>query len=122
MQHDVTIRFEGLPVSDALREDILRHAHKLWQIAPQLQSCDVAVRHAEHRHQHGNRYEVHVHAVMRGATFEAGRTPAKDHSHEDAYVAVRDAFDAMQRRVSEHVRSVRDGAKRTAIVRDEDAA
>jgi len=34
MQNDVTIRFEGLPVSEALREDILRHAHKLWQIAP----------------------------------------------------------------------------------------
>ena len=122
MQHDVTIRFEGLPVSDALREDILRHTQKLWQIAPQLQSCDVAVRHAEHRHQHGNRYQVHVHAVMRCATFEAGRTPTKDHSHEDAYVAVRDAFDAMQRQVSEHVRSVRDGAKRASVARDEDAA
>ncbi|QGW64731.1 RNA polymerase subunit sigma-54 [Lysobacter soli] len=122
MQHDVTIRFEGLPVSDALREDILRHAHKLWQVAPQLQSCDVAVRHAEHRHQHGNRYLVHVHAVMPGATFEAGRTPTKDHSHEDAYVAVRDAFDAMQRQVSEHVRSGRDGGKRALLSRDEDAA
>ena len=121
MQHDVTIRFEGLPVSDALREDILRHAQKLWQVAPQLISCDVAVRHAEHRHQHGNRYLVHVHAMMRGATFEAGRTPTKDRSHEDAYVAVRDAFDAMQRQVSEHVRSVRDGAKRT-VARDEDDA
>jgi len=122
MQHDVTIRFEGLPVSEALREDILRHAHKLWQLAPQLQSCDVAVRKAEHRHQHGNRYVAHVHAVMRGATFEAGRTPTKDHSHEDAYVAVRDAFDAMQRQVSEHVRGVRDGAKRTSALRQEGAA
>jgi len=122
MQNDVTIRFEGLPVSEALREDILRHARKLWQIAPQLQSCDVAVRHAEHRHQHGNRYLVHVHAVMRGATFEAGRTPAKDHPHEDAYVAVRDAFDAMLRQVSEHVRGVRGGGARVSALLDEDAA
>jgi len=122
MQHDVTIRFEGLPVSDALRGDILRHTHKLWQVAPQLQSCDVAVRRAEHRHQHGNRYLVHVHAVMRGATFEAGRTSVKDHSHEDAYVAVRDAFDAMQRQVSEHVRGMREAGKRPSLMRDEDAA
>jgi len=120
MQHDVTIRFEGLAVSDALREDIQRHAHKLWQVAPQLQSCDVAVRRAEHRHQHGNRYVVHVHAVMPGATFEAGRTPTKDHSHEDAYIAVRDAFDAMQRQVSEHVRGQRDGKRDPAM--GEDAA
>ena len=55
-------------------------------------------------------------------TFEAGRTPTKDHSHEDAYVAVRDAFDGMQRQVSEHVRSVRDGGKRAVLSRDEDAA
>ena len=122
MQHDVTIRFEGLPVSAALREDILRHANKLWQIAPQLQSCDVAVRRAEHRHQHGNRYLVHVHAVMRGATFEAGRSPTKDPSHQDVYVAVRDAFDAMQRQVSEHGRGLRDGGKRASLPRDEDAA
>ena len=121
MQHDVTIRFEGLPVSEALREDVLRRARKLWQMAPQLQSCDVAVRHAEHRHLHGNRYLVHVHAVMRGATFEAGRTPAKDHSHEDAYVAVRDAFDAMQRQVSEHMRGMRDVGKQPSPMR-EDAA
>lgn len=59
---------------------------------------------------------------MPGATFESGRTPTKDHSHEDAYVAVRDAFDAMQRRVSEHVRSVRDGGKRALLLRGEDAA
>ena len=59
MQHAVTIRFEGLPVSDALREDILRHAHKLWQIAPQLQSCDVAVRHAVREFQREARMTTH---------------------------------------------------------------
>ena len=58
---------------------------------------------------------------MRGATFEAGRTPTEDHSHEDAYIAVRDAFDAMQRQVSEHVRGLR-GGKRGPVELEEDAA
>ena len=115
MQHDVTIRFEGIPVSEALREDIHRRAAKLWQLAPQLLSCDIAVRHAEHRHQHGNRYLVHVHAVLPGATFEAGRTPPLDHRHEDAYVTVHDAFVAMQRQLSDHGRGRRDGAGREMV-------
>ena len=122
MQHDVTIRFEGMPVSEALREDILRHAAKLWQLAPRMLSCDVAVRHAEHRHLHGNSYAVHVHAVVPGATFEAGRTPPKDQRHEDVYLAVHDAFDAMQRQLSEHGRGRREGASLDAErLREEDA-
>ncbi|MBU8974820.1 HPF/RaiA family ribosome-associated protein [Lysobacter sp. MMG2] len=116
MRHDVTIRFEGMPVSGALRDTIHRHATKLWQFAPQLQSYDVAVRHAEHRHQHGNRYAVHVHAVTSGATFEAGRTPPKDHRHEDVYVAVHDAFEAMRRQLSEHARGRREGVRDAGAV------
>lgn len=104
MQADVTIRFEGMAPSQALSEDIQRHADKLLQFVPRLHSCDVAVGHAEQRHQQGNRYLVRVHAVLAGATFDAGRTPPKDHSHEDAYVAVRDAFKALRRQLDDHVR------------------
>ena len=112
MQADVTIRFEGMAASQALGEDIQRHADKLLQFAPRLQSCDVAVRHAEQRHQSGNRYLVRIHAVLAGATFEAGRTPPKDRSHEDVYVAVRDAFDALRRQLEAHVRIRRGEVKR----------
>ncbi len=104
MQADVTIRFEGMAPSQALSEDIQRHADKLLQLAPRLQSFDVAVRHAEQRHQQGNRYLVRIHALLAGATFDAGRTPPKDHSHEDAYIAVRDAFNALRRQLDDHAR------------------
>jgi len=47
MQHDVTIRFEGLPAGIGTiacgHRAPCAHA---WQIAPQPRSCDVAVRRA----------------------------------------------------------------------------
>ena len=37
--------------------------------------------------------------IVPGADLVADREPPKDHSHEDAYVAIRDAFDAVERQV-----------------------
>lgn len=113
----VTVRFEGMAPSDALHQDIRRHADKLLQVAPRLQSCTVAVAHCEQRHQQGNRYRVHIHAELPGAVFEAGRTPAKDRTHEDAYVAVRDAFDALRRQLEDHAR-IRRGEVKQHAARD----
>lgn len=114
MNLDVTVRFEDMAPSPALHQDILRHAAKLAQIAPRLQSCTVAVRHSEQRHLQGNRYLVRIHAEMPGAAFEAGRTPPKDRTHEDAYVAVRDAFDALRRQLEDHARIRRGEVKQHA--------
>jgi ribosome-associated translation inhibitor RaiA len=113
----VTVRFEGMTPSQALHQDVQRHADKLLQVAPRLLSCNVAIGHSEHSHQQGNRYRVHVHAQMPGAVFEAGRTPAKNRSHEDAYVAVRDAFDALRRQLEDHAR-IRRGEVKQHTERD----
>lgn len=114
MNLDVTIRFEDMAPSEALALDIRRHADKLLQFAPRLQSCDVAVRHDAHRHTHGNRYVARIHAVMPGGTFEAGR-PSLDRSHEDAYIAVRDAFEALRRQLEDHMRIRRGEVKRHRV-------
>lgn len=116
MPVSTTIRFEAMEPSPALREDIERHVHKLSQLSPRLTSCDVAVRRSEQRHVHGNRYLVRVSASLDGIPFEAGRTPPKDRSHEDAYIATRDAFDALRRQLEDHVRARRDGVRRAAPV------
>lgn len=106
-----TVSFQGIEPSPALRADIERQAKKLLHFAPRLIACHVTVGLDELRHQHGNRYLVHVRAVMPGGEFDAGRSPPPDHRHEDAYIAVHDAFDALRRQLEDHVRIQRGEVK-----------
>ena len=100
----INISFQGMPPSSALKSDIQERAEKLALFAPELQSCDVVVRHSEHRHRQGNRYEVHAQLNFAGGHLEAGKTPRGNHSHEDPYLTVHDTFDALRRQLEERVR------------------
>jgi ribosomal subunit interface protein len=104
----VTITFQGMPPSSALKSDIEQHAEKLQRLAPHLQACRVVVQHSEQRHRQGNRYQVHAHLTLPGAVIEAGNTPSGNQSHEDPYLAVRDTFDALRRQLEDRARSGRD--------------
>lgn len=107
----ISVSFQGMEPSEALRADIERRAQKLQQFAPRLIACHATVSLDEQRHHQGNRYSVRVRATMPGGEFDAGGTPSLDHSHEDAYVAVRDAFDALRRQLEDHVRIQRGEVK-----------
>ena len=108
----VTVSFRDLPPSAALRADIEEHAQRLLRFAPRLQACEVIVSRSENRHHQGNRYRVHVSASLPGRKIEAGRAGDDERGHEDAYVAVRDAFDALRRQLEDFVR-IRRGETKT---------
>lgn len=111
MTMSVSVTFQGLPSSAALQADIEQHALRLERFAPHLLDCHVTVRRSEDRHHKGNRYLVHVRVTLPGGEFEAGHTAEPDHSHEDPYVAVRDAFDALRRQLEDFVRIRRGDVK-----------
>jgi len=112
MSIPVEVTFRDMEPSEALRQNIIEHTERLERFADDILSCDVVVEPSERRHQQGNRYSVRVHLMLHGATIDAGRTPTDDRSHEDAYVAVRDAFDAARRQVEDFVRIRRGDVKR----------
>lgn len=112
MNMPVTIVFQDMAPSPALSADIERHAEHLARFAPRLHSCQVTLRHNEGRHRQGNRYLAHVRVTLPGGEFEAGRTAEPDRSHEDAYVAIRDAFDALRRQLEDFMR-IRNGNVKT---------
>lgn len=107
----IDVTFQGLDVSEALRDNILDHAHKLQQFAPDLLSCHAVVRLAEGRHHHGNRFVVHVHVTLPGAELDAGHPTRDGHAHEDPYVAARDTFDAIRRQLEDYERRRRGKVK-----------
>lgn len=100
----ITVSFIGMPPTPALRADIEEHAQRMLRFAPRLQSCQVTISRSEQRHRKGNRFRVHVSASLPGRSIEAGRTGDDDHGHEDACVAVRDAFLSLRRQLEDFVR------------------
>lgn len=94
MQIPVQITFRDIPHSDAIESEIHKKVEKLETIYPRLIACRVVLE-SEQRHQHqGKLYAVRVDLSAPGTELVATRQ-----KHEDIYVALRDAFDAMKRQL-----------------------
>lgn len=105
------LAFRGMKPSPALEAKIREQADKLESFFAPITSCRVAVE-ARHHHRQGNLYHVRVDVKVPDAEIVASRDPAEHHAHEDAYVAVRDAFRAVQRRLEDYARRRRGQVKR----------
>ena len=105
------VTFRGMPHSDAVETSILRKAEKLEAVYPGIVRCHVVVERAQNRHRHGNLYEVRVDVTVKGAELSADNDRGKDHAHEDVYVAIRDTFVAMRRRLLAHAEILRGQVK-----------
>lgn len=63
---------------------------------------------AQHRHhQAGNLYHARIDITVPGKELVVSREPHEHHSHADAYVAIRDAFNAARRQLESYVRQRR---------------
>lgn len=99
MQKPLEITFHNLEPSAAIEENIRRRAAKLDRLFASLQSCRVVVE-APHKHQYkGKPYQVRIEIGVPDRDIVVSRAPAEDTSHQDVYVAVRDAFDAATRQL-----------------------
>jgi cold shock CspA family protein len=94
----------------ALDERIRARARDLEQLCPAITGCSVVLT-ASHRHRRGNLYSVHIRATVPGKELVVSRDPADEHAHEDAYVAIRDAFNAADRIAEDYVRKHRHQVK-----------
>ena len=94
-------------VEDRLRE----RAEKLDHIFDRIIACRVVVE-APHRHSRkGKLYNVRIDLSVPGKEIVANRNRPHDHAHEDVYVAIRDAFDAITRQLEDYVRVMRGDVK-----------
>jgi ribosomal subunit interface protein len=88
--------FRGMEPSQALEGEIRERVTKLERLHQGIISCHVAVEAPRHK---GAVFEVRVDIVVPGQEIVAARGPGKDQAHENAYVALRDAFDAAKRQL-----------------------
>jgi ribosomal subunit interface protein len=111
MQIPLEITFRGIPHSDAVETRIREKAAKLEKFCDNIISCRVAVE-AEHHHQHqGNLYKIRIDLNVPHKHIVVSRDHHDKQSHEDLYVALRDAFAAATRQLEEYVRIQRGEVK-----------
>ncbi len=111
MQIEPRVTYRNVEPSDALHAKIQQRIAHLDRLFPNLTSCRVSVaRDDAHQHQ-GRHYHVRVDVTAPGHELVVDHAAAQDRGHEDPYIAVRDAFDAMQRRVQDLARTMRGDVK-----------
>ncbi len=97
--------------SPAVEARIRKKAEKLERFHDRIVGCTVVVE-APHRHHHkGKLYSVRVDISVPGKDLVVGKANSLDHTHEDVYSAVRDAFDAVVRQIEDQTRKMRGDVK-----------
>ncbi|MBB2180789.1 HPF/RaiA family ribosome-associated protein [Gluconacetobacter tumulicola] len=100
----VLITFRNMAPSSTLEARIREKASLLARFEHDIQRCHVTVEIPHRHHRQGQLYRVRLVITVPGGDIVVGREGSQDHAHEDAYVAVRDAFDAAIRQLEDHVR------------------
>ena len=110
MQIPLEINYRNLEPTPALTDAIEKKTAKLEQFYDRITGCHVTLE-APHQHHHkGKQYQVHIRLTLPGKVLAVSHTTGKQ-VHEDAYVAIRDAFAAAQRQLEDYVRIRRGDTK-----------
>ncbi len=115
MQLPLQITFRQMEPSPALEARIRQRAEELDQFFDRIIACRVVVECGQRRHQQGKLFEVRIDLTLPGREIVVGHEPGANHAHEDAHVAVRDAFDSARRLLEDHARRRRGEAKSHAV-------
>ncbi|MGY8961621.1 MAG: HPF/RaiA family ribosome-associated protein [Alphaproteobacteria bacterium] len=106
------IVFEGMESSEAVRDRIEGEIEKLERFHDRITSCRVVL-HAPNNHKtHGGLFETRIHMALPGhQEVNVAHTHHKDHAHENAYLAIRDAFAAARKQLQSGEQKREDAAK-----------
>jgi ribosomal subunit interface protein len=104
MKLPLQVTFRNMDPSDAMEENVRMRAEKLDQFFDQIMSCRVMIEARHHHHHQGNLYHVRIDITVPEDEIVVSRERDKHQAHEDAYVAIRDAFDAARRQLEDYSR------------------
>ena len=99
------ISYEDLEPSPTIQARIEREAAKLERFAHQINRCHVTVVGPSGNRRRGDLFTVRIRVTAPGhIDVVADRNPDDDHAHEDVQLAIRDAFNAVRRRLQDRSR------------------
>jgi len=111
MRLPLQITFRHTDPSAALETRIRELASRLDRFSGQIMRCHVIVEPPAHHQHQGFLYDFRVDITLPDKEIAIRRAHPADHSHEDPYVALRDAFRAARRRLEDYERKRRRDVK-----------
>lgn len=99
MQIPVEIAWHNMDPAPHVEKRVNARVERLEQFFDRIMGCHVVVEAPHQRHQQGNQYEVRLSLTLPGGELAVNRNPGNVNAHTDVLVAVRDAFDAMERQL-----------------------
>lgn len=116
MKQPLQITFRDMPHSDAIEAHIRKKAEKLDEFYDQIMGCHVVLEQPHGHHHKGKLFHVTIDLTVPTGELVVNRSPNKEHhAHEDAYVAIRDAFNAMRRKLLHFASKQRGDVKKHGI-------
>ena len=113
MQLPIQITFRDMEPSDAVEANIRERATRLDRFYDHIMSCRVVVESPHAHHHKGRLFQVKIDVTVPDGELTVNHGHHhKDHSHEDVYVAIRDAFAALRRQLEDYVQKRRGKTKR----------
>ncbi len=99
MVSDTKVVFRGIDHSQAVAEAVQKRLDKLERFTDQIQSLRVTLESPHNHHHKGKVFHVGVEAVIPNHDILVNHDQHDKHEHEDIYIAIRDAFNALERQI-----------------------
>lgn len=99
MEQPLELSFTNMASSEYVERSIRERVDRLERLYDRITSCHVFVTAPHKRHQKGNHYEIRLEVRVPGTELVVNNQPGDVNAHEDIYVAIRDAFNAMERQL-----------------------
>lgn len=93
------VTFRNFPRSPALESRARLLARRLERFSPNIVRCHVTLEAPHRHHRHGKLFEAHVHVTVPGQEIVIRHARSGNPTHQDAYVALQDAFTAARRQL-----------------------
>ena len=106
MQVEPQISFHGMGPSISAESKIRERIRRLERSHDCIISCHVKVEAPHHHSHHGKIFQVSIDINVPGGEVAVSNAHELNHAHEDLMVAVRDSFDAAERKLGDLVRKV----------------
>ena len=99
----VQITFRDIDPSDAIEARVNDRVKRLEKFAKRASGLHVTIAAPHHSGQKGKLFQFTLELLVPGGDIVVKQGDTPNHAHEDVYVAMRDAFSALERRVHGHV-------------------
>lgn len=111
MQSAAEIVFRDISRSEALETNIRERIDKLEKMFDHITSCRVIVEEAHNHKTQGKLFHIRINLHVPDRELVVSHDKHDKQAHEDPYVAVRDAFNAMQRQLEAYSSKLRGDVK-----------